>query len=462
MTNDWKPDISGTDKPLYLAIVEALARDIKSGRLAPGSRVPTHRRLADRLRLALGTVTRAYAEAIKRGLLVSGGRRGTYIAELRDSSLSFSRFLESPRDTVRLSVNSPCHSDDPDLPAALRELARKPQTQELMTYTPPAGLFHHRWAAIRWLAANGAKAAPDEIILANGAQHALLITLMAIAKPGDIIAVDMYTYPGVKVLADNMNLNLMALPGDRHGPLPDAFESLCRRQNVRAFYCVPTLHNPTSVITSKSRRQAMALVAEKHGVLIVEDEINRRLVADPPPLISALLPEQTITISSVSKVLASGLRVGFIIAPSRLRQSLMNTLSASTLMVSPLSFEIFSLWVSDGTSEKILKKRIASAKRRQKIAAQILGGYKIDAAPTSYFIWLRLPDHWTSSRFTMEASQRGVSVAPAELFAVGRDTPLNAVRICLCGDTDLESLKKALETLAAILQGMPRTDTVTV
>jgi len=259
-----------------------------------------------------------------------------------------------------------------------------------------------------------------------------------------------------------LGLKLIGIPGDKDGMIIEELDAVCRQQPVTALYCIPTLQNPTSTILSTKRRQAIAESAGKYHFLIIEDEINRRLVPNPPPLISSIDPERTILIASASKVLASGLRVGFIVSPPDYRQTMLTMLGATTLLVPPLSFEIFTEWVNNGTAEETVANRMRDARERQKLAGEILGDFSLNAYPTSYFIWLKLPEDWSSSRLTMAAYRRGVSVAPADLFTVNKQSRHNAVRLCLCAANDMNRLEKALKILTGILKGSVLSPTITV
>jgi DNA-binding transcriptional MocR family regulator len=209
-------------------------------------------------------------------------------------------------------------------------------------------------------------------------------------------------------------------------------------------------------VTPEARRRDIVAVAEKHDVIIVEDEILKRLLHDPPLPISSLAPERSYLVASTSKVIAGGLRVGFVAMPSRSRQNLVDGLGATTLMISPLPVEIVATWIGNGTAEKIVKRRIREITERQRMAREILEECIMATKPTSYHIWLHLPEPWTSTGFTMEAQRRGVGVAPAELFAVEKPKPLNAVRICLATAANRQVLQRGLEVLASILEGSPR------
>jgi DNA-binding transcriptional MocR family regulator len=424
--------------------------------------LPTHRELARELGVAIGTITRAYDEAERRGLIHGEGRRGTFVGGVPKDLSTLSTYFDSESRIVDLSKNHPTYSEDPSLSLALRSLARRTESQELLQYPEPSGLARHRLGGVKWLAKMGMTVDPDSILITAGAQHALLVVFSAIARRGDVVLVADHTYPGIKAIADLFELELVGLPLDRDGILPDALDAVCKKKKVRILYSVPTIQNPTNAVMPADRRQHIAEIAEKYGLEIVEDEINRRMVPDPPPLISHYAPHRSYLIASVSKVVAAGLRVGYVTAPSRARQNLTDALVASTLAVSPLPAEIITSWIEDGTAEKTIENRRTDSRIRQELASAIFEGYRLGSYPTSYFVWLELPDRWTTMEFTMEARRRGVALTPAEIFAVDRKTARNAVRISISTAIDHSTLQRALQILRDMLDSSPRHDSTAV
>jgi len=462
MTITWKPNIQKGETPLFLAITKALAQDISSGKLAHNTRLPTHRDLADQMQVALGTITRAYIEAERRGLIRSEGRRGTFVGELKQDRSALSKLTDIEAKTINFSHNHPNYGDDPDLNLALRQIARRSETQKLLQYPPSAGFPYHKEIGAAWIASLGMKVDSESIVITAGAQHALLVVLASIAEKNDIILTDCHTYPGLKAVTELLGLQLTGVPMDSEGMSPEAIKSICNQRAVRAIYCNPTLHNPTAMIYSDQRRKELAALAEKYDFVIVEDEILRPLVDKPPSFISSYAPDRSFIIVSVSKTIAAGLRVGFISSPIKSRQRVIDSLQTSILCVSPLGVEVITNWIKDGTAEKIIQRRRKDLKLRQKLAASIFAPEIISSQPTSPHLWLKLPDNWTGNEFTIEAYRRGVSVTPAELFAVDKSASPHAVRISLATVSDHATLKKGLEILASILEGTPLQDSATV
>jgi DNA-binding transcriptional MocR family regulator len=452
MDTNWTPTVDRAHGLRYLAIVRALSDDIVSGRLAEDARLPTQRDLADQLGVAIGTVTRAYAEAERRGLIRGEGRRGTFVGRSRTSRSVLAR-MAGAAPGIDLSRNHPSYSLDPQLPMALRQLAREQNTQRLLEYAPASGLMRHREAGARWLSELGSSTEPDSVFVTAGAQHALSAVFAAETRPGDVVAAERYTYPGVKAIAELLDLQLIGIATDNEGIIPDALENACRQKTIRLLYCNPSLQNPTTSISSTDRRRQIASVAEKYGVTVVEDEIMRPLLEDHPGFITSFIPEQSYLVISASKAVAAGLRVGFVQTPIVARQKMLESLNASSLGSPSLMTELLIMWLEDGTADRVIGRRRHETAARQQLAADILKGMSFQGHPAAYHVWLELPGNWTGMKLAMEAQRRGVVLSPAEVFAIDRKTPAQAVRISVAVPPTKEMLTSGLQTVVDLLRG---------
>ncbi len=456
MTN-WIPRLEDHPGPRYIAIAEALAADLAAGRFAAGARLPTHRDLAWRLGVTVGTVSRAYAEAGRRGLVSGEVGRGTFV---RAAVPRAAQVMTAPGQAepgfIDLNFNfPPSGGEEQALRATLSALATAPDSAALLGYQSHAGLPAHRAAASQWLARAGLEAPPERIAITAGAQHAILVTLAALTRPGDRILTEALTYPGVQLAARMLGLRLDGLPLDDEGLLPEAFEVACRNHEVKALYCIPTLQNPTTVTLPEARRRAIAEIARRHGVAVIEDDIFRLMAPEAPPPIASFAPERGYFITSLSKTTAPGLRVGFVAAPEDGVERIAAALRTSCWMATPLTAEIAARWIQDGTAARILDARRAemTARRRHVLAA--LGGSRVDCPDGSLHLWLQLPEPWRSADFAAEARRRGVGVTPAEAFAVGRGNPAHAVRLCHGAPARRETLDRALAVIGDLLNEPP-------
>ena len=175
-------------------------------------------------------------------------------------------------DAVDLNFNYPTLPGQADhLRRALRELAGSGDLEALLRYQPHGGRERDRAAVATHLLSRGLDATPDCIAIVNGAQHGLTVVALAMLRPGDVVAADAITYPGFKVIAESLNLELAPIPTTLTGPDLTALESLCQRRPVRAIYTMPTLHNPLGWVMDERARQRLTAVARRHRLLIVED-----------------------------------------------------------------------------------------------------------------------------------------------------------------------------------------------
>ena len=450
----WLPDVKSRPGPRYRAIADALRDDIGAGRLAPGTRLPTHRWLADRLGVTVGTVTRAYLEGARRGLLTGEVGRGTFVRGTAVTS-----WPPDGNAVVDLAHNHP------PLPAqgplvdvmqrTLATLAHSADLSALIAYPADGGFAAHREAGAAWIARSGMPAAPEHVLVCGGSQHALTTLLATVLQPGDVLLTEAVTYPGLKALANLLHVRLEGLPLDRDGLRPDAFEDACRRGAARAVYVVPTIQNPTGIVMSEERRRDIAAIARAHGIAILEDDIHALLPPQRPRPLAAHAPERTYYLTSVSKTLAPGLRVGYILAPPGEVSRIAAGLRATTWGAAPLAAEIASAWIQDGTADALLESRRAEAAARQAMAREALAHAEYDAHPVGYHVWLHLPEPWRSESFAAQVARQGVTVTPAEAFVVGRGVAPHAVRVCVGAARTREALARGLRVVAQTLAGAP-------
>lgn len=451
----WTPSALTPDRPLYLAIADALAADIHGRVLREGDRLPPHRELADVLGVTVGTVTRAYLEAHRRGLIRGEVGRGTFVARRPAESVTLSVPSIQPKDHIDLGCSYPVYDQDPDLAQAVGRLAGRSGLQEMLRYQPAEGALRHRIAGASWIGRLGLDVSPDEVVITGGAQHANMIIFAMLAEPGDVILTEALTFPNIKALAAMMHLRLEPVEIDENGLIPEAFEAACRRSRARILYCIPTIHNPTTAVLSEDRRRRIADIARTYDVMIVEDENYRLLQPDAPPLISAFAREQCFLVASLSKSLAAGLRIAYVVGPRAHHRRLAHSVSATMLMAPPLAAEIAAMWMEDGTAERVVREKRLESELRQRLVRDYLGSFRYRSQPASYHVWLELPAPWRVNEFATEVYRRGVSVTPADAFVVGHAAVPNAVRISPSAAGSRDVLERALHIIADTLREPP-------
>jgi DNA-binding transcriptional MocR family regulator len=427
----------------YKSLVDAFAADIRSGRLPPGTRLPTHRILAATEGVALVTASRVYAELEAMGLVSGETGRGTFV---RETSLPLGQGIDQPEvaaGVMDLNFNYPSLPGQAELLRnALRQLALSGDLESLLRYQPHAGRTHERAAVARHLHSRGLGVIAEQVLLVNGAQHGLAVAMMALFKPGDVVAADALTYPGFKVLAEALRLEVLAIPLTDTGPDLNALEKLCRHRTVRGVYSMPTLHNPMGWVMSLEQRQHLVAIARKHGLHIIEDAAYAFLVPNPPPPLAELAPERTVYVNGLSKSVATGLRFGFIAAPVKGVGALERVIRATTWNTAGVMTAIATGWLDDGTVAKLEAQKRVDAKARQALADELLAGLNGVRHPCSYFTWLPLAEDARADQVAAALMREKISVSTAEPFAVSAQVP-HAIRLAL-GSVDMDTLRTAL------------------
>ena len=454
MTN-WTPSLEEASGPRYLAIADALARDIGAGRLKAGDRLPTHRDLAWHLGVTVGTVSRAYAEAERRGLTSGEVGRGTFV-NVPASLDHIYRWHAATPGTIhmRSAPPMPC-AEEAEIAAVMARVAAGPRAMEMMQYQSQRGLPEHREAGALWVSRSGYEVTAEQITISAGAHHGVLIALAAVTRPGDHIVSDSLTYPGIRSLARLLGLRLDGLERDADGPLPDAFEEACRTHGVKAIYLCPNQHNPTSLTMPEQRRRDLAEIARRFGVAVIEDDTFGFLDGTEPAPIAAHLPELGYYVVGLSKTVSPGLRTGYVVAPEKAQSRLGNAVHSTCWMACPLTAEIGSELIRSGVAAKVAAGRKRESTLRSLLAREALAGWDFDCSEGSTFLWLRLPEPWRSSEFAAEAERRGVLVTPSDPFMVGRRESAPAVRVCFGPPRDHDELRRGLAILVEQLREGP-------
>jgi DNA-binding transcriptional MocR family regulator len=451
---EWAPNLSRLGKPRYLAIADAIADDIRNGRLGPADRLPPQRQLARTLDIDYTTVARGYVEAKKRGLIESRVGQGTFVlASARRRHGPMSRHPE----IVDLSMNLPPEPDDPELLDRMQDglEAVGQDLVSLLRYQDFGGVAADKEAALKWLGHRSLAPPLERLFISPGAHPALLGILGLLGKPGDVILSEAITYPGVRSIAAQLGMRLVGVPMDDAGVDADAFADACRRLAPKALYVNPTLLNPTTHTISAARRRTIANVAHKFGVPIVEDDPYGFLPIDGTPPFAQLAPRLTWHVAGLAKCLGAGLRNAYVIAPDvRAGWLFAASVRVATVMASPVTIALATRWISDGTADAMLAAVRQESAERQRLLATILPRDIVRTDPSAFHFWLSLPDPWTRSAFVGHTRSTGIGIVASDAFAT-EGTPPEAVRVCLGGPADRASVRSALEFMAHALAESP-------
>lgn len=439
----------------YQELATKLEADIRSGVYPPGSRLPAQRQLAEEMGINVSTVSRSYRELQLSGLVIGSKRRGSMVTGGAMPHVAPAH--PSHSNGIDLTVNRPATRDFLNqLALTMADLPNDPRFVELQEYQPPQGPLWARIAGAKWLAAPGYAPDPDNVVVTSGAQHALYAVMNSLMGIDGVILADRLTYYGLKALAPVFHFEIVGVVSDAQGMLPEVLEHECATRKVKAIFTVPNFQNPTVVTMSLERRAALVEIARRHDVQIIEDDVYGPLVDQRLPTLASLCPERTYHISSTSKLLAPGLRLGFLATPPHRAAIAAEAVRTTAWMPAPMSMLIATQWIENGITVKLLAAQRKELKYRHDLARGLLSGAQISSDPACMFIWLILPAPWRADDFAANAQARGVSVMPASAFAVGRSESEHGVRINLSSASSREDLVVALRILAETLNDRPR------
>jgi DNA-binding transcriptional MocR family regulator len=453
----WMP-VLDRSKPLYLAIADAISRDVEGGALPDGARLPPQRDLAWKLGVTLGTVTRAYREAEERGLLAGEVGRGSFIRKARQAAPLTAMPADASLIDLSHAIPPPVVTAE-EFDAAMASVMRDPRKLDLLDYAPPDGFAAHKAMAVTWLKRSGINISEQDVVITAGAHLGFICVVQALSAPGDRVMAEETNYALLGSTFRNAHVAPLALPMDQEGLLPDAMEKAAREGLSKVLYVVPSLQNPTTHTMSRARRDAIVAIARKHDVTIIEDDIFRLLDArTQPPTFFSLAPERTYHVTSLSKTLAPGLRIGIVAVPQsqeRLLKSYLRNTGARTV---GLTGEISRYWIETDIASAILTRNRNELAARRAAFFEVFKGQRFRCEPGAPYAWVELPKSWTAGRFVAALAQRKVRVSPEQAFHLGPAKPGNHVRVCFGAPQDGWRARQAFDVIRGLLDEMPEDD----
>ncbi|MET0498024.1 MAG: PLP-dependent aminotransferase family protein [Steroidobacteraceae bacterium] len=344
---------------------------------------------------------------------------------------------------------------DSYLSAALDELSGRPNLGLLLRQSTARGSEEDRAAGAELLGSRfGPPPDSSRIIITNGTQNALLILLRMLVGTKGLLLAERLSYGALTALARLADVQLQGIDIDADGIVPDAFEAACRNSRPGALYCNPTVHNPTTSVMPEDRRRAIADIARKYGVAIIEDDALGRLHPDSPPPIAALAPDITWYVMTMTKCLSQGLRIAYLLTPDAplAQRSLVPVEHLSCWHASPLSVAIVSQWMKNGAAAHISARITEECIARERLATQILANQEVRSASGSMHIWIDLPATLRRGDLLAAAEKQGVLLRPSELFAVDEQPVPNALRLSLSPPASRAAVARGLHTLQELIE----------
>jgi len=453
----WKPVLTkrkGATK--HKILTERIIADIDAEVLPAHARMPTHRELARQLGVSVQTVSISYKEAERRGYLRGEVGRGTFVRSRITEKADRFMLDRNPGETMDLSIVRAVYTEAHEHAsrAIMRDLSQVDNSTFMRPCRPIAGLDRHRAAAQAWLKDLGVEAAKDRILITNGAAHGLFLAVAAVVRPGEIVLTENLTDHGIIGLSNVLGFSLRGLPTDREGILVDAFEEACAAGGVSALVLVPSLGNPTSHVMGADRRRAIAEIARRYGVFVVEDEVYKPLLNTPLPSITELLPDLGFFVTSFTKSVLTGLRVGYLVVPPQYSIRVASIMRVTTWSATNLPGEIATHWVENGTAKDLIEVQRREARARQAIVSEILGEHVAQTHPLSLCAWLKVPPRWAEEGLVRTLAQNHVAVTPSDPFKTGDSSP-GGLRICLGGRLSHAALAEALRIVKQTFEQLP-------
>lgn len=439
--------------PLYQQIESHLKQGILTGNLPANTRLPACRQLAQDLGVNRTTVENAYSALEAEGLVFSKMGSGTYVLPIQSLPAISKNDVDTPWPLwqTNLAMLPASTSDlEDDLPPkvhphlisfasgvsdsrqfpveefrkVLQTVMRRDQIDSL-EYGERRGYAPLRKGIAQILASQGLQTHPENILITAGSQQAIFLVVQVLLKPKDIVLVEDPTYSVALDLFRSLGFQIVGIPVDGQGMQVEKLETLLQLHHPKLIYTIPNFHNPTGTCLSSARRRELILLAGKYNVPILEDDFvgDLRYEGHTQPSLKSLDPGgQVIYVSTFSKMLMPGLRVGFIVADGPVYNSLLNFKRLSDLATSTLIQRALDAYMTVGRYQTYLHRscQIFRARRDAMVAAlkRHMPGSSFEISKGGLFIWLKLPKMSSTNDLLPTAQREGVSFAPGNSFFI--------------------------------------------
>ncbi|UOM32736.1 PLP-dependent aminotransferase family protein [Acuticoccus sp. I52.16.1] len=452
----WPPAPGSLKRPAYRALAQTVIDAVAAGELTSGTRLPPHRTLAYELGVSVQTVSRAYEELARLGVVSGEVGRGSFVRSLSGDPRTPWHRIDGSEEVIDLSMLTPALSKTHArrFAATLTEIAGDLPAPVAFSFRPTATLQSHIDHAVRWLGRCGVEAEREQVLPTNGNTAAMAVAMLTAAAPGDTIATEEMGHHTLKALTGSLGLRLQGLPIDAEGVLPDALDRACRASPIRAVFLMPEGLGPLALRMGETRRSEVAAVCRRHDVAIIENDAWGPLGAERGTPFAALAPERTFYFTGLTKCCLPGLRIAWLVSPPRQATAARTRHLVTNWMATALMAEIATRWLADGTASELVRWQRAALGARNEVAQQILGPHGIRATPHGLHVWLPLRPPWEEGAFVALARHNGVAVAGGMAFAISEATQHRGVRICL-GAPDGRAFERGLHTLARLAISEP-------
>jgi DNA-binding transcriptional MocR family regulator len=441
--------------PLYSRLAAALRTSIAQGLIAPGTRLPAERSLAELLHVSRGTVVAAYGMLQEDGVVERRQGSGTVVRrpaaprpdEVTPRAALLSTLVAGPEPAIDLSLAAPPSTELPlDHSISLHDIAA---VSPLLGYAP-MGLPALREKIAEKFTAEGFPTSPEEILITTGAQQGISVIAALELGAGDHVALETPTYPGVIEAFARAGARFAPLEVDHSGARADMLRRVLERHPVRLLHITPTCQNPTGRVMSERRRMELLALAREHDVSVIEDTVMEDLAfgMKPPPRLAELAggDHSLYTVGSLSKTLWGGLRVGWVRASASAVLRL-GRLKAAMDLGTPAPTQALALSLLPTLDEAIAVRQAALRERMEVLTSELsreLPEWEWTEPQGGYALWVKLPRGAGGDEFSQLALRHGVAVSPGSSFSPAEEH-LDHIRVCFGLDPD--TLRRAVPKL---------------
>ena len=442
----WKPTLTLTQNPLYLSLALAMEKDIQNGVLLPGTKLPPQRELADYLDLNLSTITRAFKVCEKKGLICGVVGKGTFISSDAAAERVFLK-NDYSQPIIDMGAIMPHSLSNQKITQYIQILAKEPDSYKLFQYGFSEQESYEQAASLKWLEKSGLHTSQDRLLFSTGGQNGIMGILSALFEPGDRIGADPTTYPGFKLAAKLLGIQVVPLYVPNAKITKESLLSVIKNERIKGLYLIPDFHNPTALTMPLETRKMIAEILDEHPIILIEDAINSLLHPNPLPPIASLQRTRTFYLSSLSKVLAPSLRLGIIDCPPFYKNAVFESLYAMNIGVSQFMLHLFARLVTSEEGELIRQSRQEEIMKRNQYINQFFSQDKLLGDLHSPLRFLILSPDQNASAFESQALKRGLQIYAVDRFYVGAKPSEPGIRIAITAPTSWEDYTQGVKIL---------------
>ncbi|WP_238902896.1 PLP-dependent aminotransferase family protein [Clostridium sp. YIM B02506] len=473
---NWKPDkSSGTS--LYKQIVSYMKEKISNGEWTLGSRLPTQRELSERFEVNRSTVIEALSELKAEGLIEGNSRGGTKIVNnawsvlMSTSPTNWQNYITSGLHKPNLQtiqLINELEFEEGMIRLGTGELSPDLYPKEMMKtvltnvsdkinslgYEEPKGLLYLRQVLSQYVKKYGINVSPDSILIVSGSLQAFQLISMGILSPGSTVLTERPSYIKSLSVFESSGMRLNGIDMDAYGAKPKDILKSINSKDTSLLYTIPTFHNPTGIIMPKSRRDEILELCSNERLPIIEDDVYRELWLDeepPKPLKAEDKNDNILYLGSISKTLAAGLRIGWLIGPEVVVERLGDIKMQTDYGSSSLSQWALAEWIESGLYNKHILEVRKNLKLRRQIVLRCLDEYFSDIATWNkpkggFYIWLNLNKQISMNKLFKDAYKNGLLINIGNIYDFSNNSNIR-ISYSYASLIDLEEGLKKLSKL---------------